>query len=239
MQTPRAGQQEVDAQGPELAWQLTALGPLAGLSPLCTLVASSIEWMTTTLSPVPSPWPRAVGYLQRRAEPTSQVAAKGKGGAGPAPPPGQTPFPLNPQEDCDCLAQVPLSHPCSPTAQGQVYKVSPVTSLLVFWGLVWLPRIWQRAHLWSIPRVFPRSVTSTLFSPPDPRFLAEGQAGHTARYPPPGGLRPGQSRGASSSREGQWRYSPGRHPSTLCTQHGKALPHAPPTTICTPTAGAH
>lgn len=51
---------------------------------------------------------------------------------GPSPP-GQTLFPLKPQADLSCLAEMFLPHLCSHTAQGQACEVSTATSLL--WGL--------------------------------------------------------------------------------------------------------
>ena len=49
--------------------------------------------------------------------------------------PGQPVFPLKPQTDLSCMAAVPLPHLYSQPAQGQAYKVSPVTSLLILRGL--------------------------------------------------------------------------------------------------------
>lgn len=60
----------------------------------------------------------------------AQVAARSKEGVWPSPLPGQTLFPLKPQADLSWLAAVSLPHLCSHTAQGQAYKVRPVSILL-------------------------------------------------------------------------------------------------------------
>ena len=142
----------------------------------------------------------------------------------PSHPPGQPVFPFKPQMDLSRLAAVSLLHLCSQTGQGQAYKVSPVTSLFIFWGLRFSSLgLWQNARLWSIgPLSIPKvshqpSLSFLLLRVPDPWL--RGRQTHSQASSPTGAGGQGEPEVPAPSGEGRWRHRLGSHPSSLSAQH--------------------